>query len=111
MWYFSANSEKWWHGYAKSSLLRRALKQNEYSTEICCCYRHGFVGKANVQGEEQKKLDVLANELFINMLKSSYATCVLVSEENDEIIEVRNVLHRYLLVQVEIVLGTRKETW
>ena len=30
------------------------------------------VGVANVQGEDQKKLDVLANELFINMLKSSF---------------------------------------
>ena len=35
-----------------------------------------------------KKLDVLANDLFINMLKSSYATCLLVSEENDQVIEV-----------------------
>ena len=35
-----------------------------------------------------KKLDVLSNELMINMLKSSYTTCLLVSEENDELIEV-----------------------
>ncbi|KAI4458828.1 fructose-16-bisphosphatase-related [Holotrichia oblita] len=48
----------------------------------------GTVGETNVQGEEVKKLDVLANELFINMLKSSFTTCVLVSEENDNIIEV-----------------------
>lgn len=30
------------------------------------------VGKENIQGEDQKKLDVIANELFINMLKSSF---------------------------------------
>ena len=30
------------------------------------------LGETNVQGEEQKKLDVIANELFINMLKSSF---------------------------------------
>ena len=30
------------------------------------------VGVANVQGEDQKKLDVVANDLFINMLKSSF---------------------------------------
>ena len=35
-----------------------------------------------------KKLDVLSNDLFINMLKSSYTTCVLVSEENETVIEV-----------------------
>ena len=33
-----------------------------------------------IQGEEVKKLDVLANDLFINMLRSSYASCLLVSE-------------------------------
>jgi len=48
----------------------------------------GVDGTTNVQGEEVKKLDVLANELFINMLRSSYATCLLVSEENDNEIEV-----------------------
>ena len=32
------------------------------------------------KGEEVKKLDVLANDLFINMLRSSYASCLLVSE-------------------------------
>ena len=35
------------------------------------------VGVANVQGEDQKKLDVLANDLFINMLKSSYEVSTL----------------------------------
>lgn len=35
-----------------------------------------------------KKLDVLSNEIFINMLKSSYSTCLLVSEENDNVIEI-----------------------
>lgn len=46
------------------------------------------VGVANVQGEDQKKLDVLANELFINMLKSSFEVGVMVSEENEKCIEV-----------------------
>jgi fructose-1,6-bisphosphatase I len=42
----------------------------------------------NVQGEEVKKLDQVANELMINMLKSSCATCLLVSEEDEKAIEV-----------------------
>ena len=41
-----------------------------------------------MQGEEVKKLDVLSNELFINMLKSSFTTCVLVSEEDEQAIVV-----------------------
>lgn len=49
---------------------------------------YGLAGDVNVQGEEVKKLDVLANDLFINMLTSSYTTCLLVSEENKTVIEV-----------------------
>ncbi|CAL8068191.1 unnamed protein product [Calicophoron daubneyi] len=49
---------------------------------------YGLTGTSNVQGEEVKKLDVLANELFVNMLSSSFSTCLLVSEENEEVIVV-----------------------
>lgn len=49
---------------------------------------HGMAGDVNVQGEEVKKLDVLANDLFVNMLSSSFTTCLLVSEENKMVIEV-----------------------
>jgi len=45
----------------------------------------------NVQGEQVKKLDVLSNELFINMLTSSYTCCLLVSEENETVIEVNKI--------------------
>lgn len=48
----------------------------------------GLSGNTNIQGEEVKKLDVIANELFINMLKSSFKTCLLVSEENEDVIHV-----------------------
>ena len=51
-------------------------------------YRHGMAGTSNVQGEDVMKLDVLANDLFINMLRSSYTTALMVSEENENIIEV-----------------------
>ncbi|CAH0559260.1 unnamed protein product [Brassicogethes aeneus] len=48
----------------------------------------GTAGETNVQGEEVKKLDVLANELFINTLKSSLTVGLLVSEENETVIEI-----------------------
>jgi fructose-1,6-bisphosphatase I len=48
----------------------------------------GVEGSTNVQGEDVKKLDVLSNELFINMLQSSYTCCLLVSEENENAIEI-----------------------
>ncbi|KAJ7531811.1 hypothetical protein O6H91_14G059700 [Diphasiastrum complanatum] len=44
----------------------------------------GLAGDTNIQGEEQKKLDVLSNDVFINALKSSGRANVLVSEENEE---------------------------
>lgn len=47
-----------------------------------------MAGSTNVQGEEVKKLDVLSNELFVNMLASSYTVHMLVSEENETVIEV-----------------------
>ncbi|XP_074137775.1 fructose-1,6-bisphosphatase 1 [Sminthopsis crassicaudata] len=43
---------------------------------------YGIAGSTNVTGDQVKKLDVLSNDLVINMLKSSFSSCVLVSEEN-----------------------------
>eukprot|EP00069_Balaena_mysticetus_P018612 bmy_11437T0 len=43
---------------------------------------YGIAGSTNVTGDQVKKLDVLSNDLVINVLKSSFATCVLVSEED-----------------------------
>lgn len=46
----------------------------------------GAAGNTNVQGEDQKKLDVLSNEIMINALRASGKAAVLVSEENDDAI-------------------------
>ncbi|XP_035235755.1 fructose-1,6-bisphosphatase isozyme 2 isoform X1 [Anguilla anguilla] len=46
----------------------------------------GLAGSVNVTGDDVKKLDVLSNDLVINMLRSSYSTCVMVSEENKDAI-------------------------
>lgn len=46
----------------------------------------GEAGEVNVQGEDQKKLDVFADEAFISALQASGEICGLVSEENQEII-------------------------
>ncbi|ORY01213.1 fructose-1,6-bisphosphatase [Basidiobolus meristosporus CBS 931.73] len=49
----------------------------------------GLAGSTNVQGEEVKKLDILANEIFINALNASGKVSVMVSEENDDAIYVQ----------------------
>ncbi|KAL4448247.1 hypothetical protein ABPG75_005466 [Micractinium tetrahymenae] len=44
----------------------------------------GLAGEQNVQGEDQKKLDVISNEVFANCLRSSGRTGVIASEEEDQ---------------------------
>ncbi|MDI3526273.1 MAG: fructose,6-bisphosphatase [Tenuifilum sp.] len=46
----------------------------------------GEAGNINVQGEEQKKLDLLANWQFVQALKNSRECCGVASEEDQEII-------------------------
>lgn len=43
----------------------------------------GLAGEQNVQGEDQKKLDVISNDVFANCLRSSGRTGVIASEEED----------------------------
>ncbi len=50
----------------------------------------GKVGTQNVQGEEQKKLDVYANKIFINALKARNEVCGIASEEEEETIIFEN---------------------
>lgn len=45
---------------------------------------YGLAGDVNSTGDDQKKLDVLSNDMMINALKNSGVCCVLVSEENEE---------------------------
>jgi len=46
----------------------------------------GFEGSTNVQGEDQKKLDVFANKEFIKALRNGGQCCAIASEENEELI-------------------------
>lgn len=44
----------------------------------------GLTGRTNVQGEEVKRMDVFANQVFISVLKQSGLVCRLASEEMDK---------------------------
>lgn len=48
----------------------------------------GAAGETNIQGEDQQKLDVVANEKFIATLKNREIVCGIASEENDDFITV-----------------------
>ena len=46
----------------------------------------GLAGSSNTTGDEQKKLDVIGNDIFIAAMKSSGRVKVLVSEEEEDVI-------------------------
>ena len=47
----------------------------------------GMAGTGNIQGEDQKKLDVIANNIMIDTLKANPAVAGLASEEEDTFVE------------------------
>lgn len=50
----------------------------------------GMYGAQNVQGEEQQKLDVVANIRFIRALRNGGEVCAILSEEEKDIIKLEN---------------------
>jgi fructose-1,6-bisphosphatase I len=50
----------------------------------------GLEGSKNIQGEDQVKLDVFANNHFINALEQGGQCCAIVSEENEDLITFEN---------------------
>ena len=51
----------------------------------------GSVGNENVQGEQQQKLDVIANEVLLRTLGKREGVAVVASEENEEPVLLREV--------------------
>jgi fructose-1,6-bisphosphatase I len=49
----------------------------------------GAAGDTNIQGEDQQKLDVYANEVFIKTLINREIVCGIASEEEDDFISVK----------------------
>lgn len=66
----------------------------------------GLAGKVNVQGEDVKKLDVLANSIFINSMATSGKVSIMVSEENDHIIAVRDSRNAHYCVVFDPLDGS-----
>lgn len=48
----------------------------------------GAAGETNIQGEDQQKLDVMANDTFIRTLTNRNILCGIASEENDDFISI-----------------------
>ncbi|MBX9634074.1 MAG: class 1 fructose-bisphosphatase [Magnetospirillum sp.] len=60
---------------------------------------HGVAGSENIQGEEQKKLDVLANDIFLHMNELGGNYAAMASEELEDVQAVTGTADgRYLLL-------------
>ena len=76
----------------------------------------GAFGQTNVQGEEQQKLDVIANIRFMRALSKGGEVCAIVSEEEDAVIDLKNNSGKYVVaidpldgssnIDVNISIGT-----
>jgi fructose-1,6-bisphosphatase I len=56
----------------------------------------GLVGHVNVQGEEQKQLDIISNDIVVKYLEQNPAVSILVSEELDEPLQMQ-IQGRYVV--------------
>ncbi|MEJ8804202.1 class 1 fructose-bisphosphatase [Pontibacter sp. H249] len=76
----------------------------------------GAYGNQNIQGEEQQKLDVIANIRFIRALRNGGEVCAIISEEEEEIIQTGNTKGKYVVaidpldgssnIDVNVSIGT-----
>lgn len=76
----------------------------------------GAYGNQNVQGEEQQKLDVIANIRFIRALRNGGEVCAVISEEEESIIQTGNTKGKYIVaidpldgssnIDVNVSIGT-----
>ncbi|UPK97041.1 hypothetical protein LCI18_007976 [Fusarium solani-melongenae] len=66
----------------------------------------GLAGSSNITGDDQKKLDVISNDLFIEAMRSSGKCSLLVSEEEDEIIYFRDAKDAHYAVACDPIDGS-----
>jgi len=68
----------------------------------------GEMGSTNVQGEDQKKLDVIANDLFIRALRAGEKCCGVASEELDDFVAFgrKGMSHGHYVVCIDPLDGS-----
>ena len=57
----------------------------------------GSAGAENIQGEDQQKLDVIANTRFARALRLGGKVCCIISEEEDELFHTGNEQAKYVI--------------
>jgi fructose-1,6-bisphosphatase I len=76
----------------------------------------GTMGSQNVQGEDQQRLDVVANIRFIRALRNGGEVCTIISEEEEDMIQTGNPMGKYIVamdpldgssnIDVNVSIGT-----
>lgn len=66
----------------------------------------GNHGATNIQGEEQKKLDVIANDVFIAAISRSGEVCMIISEEMDDVYYVEGAENEKYIVAMDPLDGS-----
>jgi fructose-1,6-bisphosphatase I len=76
----------------------------------------GEIGEQNIQGENQQKLDVIADIRFTRALRNGGEVCALISEEDEEVVELGNPFGKYVVaidpldgssnIDVNVSIGT-----
>jgi fructose-1,6-bisphosphatase I len=66
----------------------------------------GNHGATNIQGEEQKKLDVIANDTFVSFLEKTGAICAIISEEEDDIHWCKNASDASYILSIDPLDGS-----
>lgn len=89
--FFLLEQHKHKHATGELTQLLTAITTACKAIESACrkagiAHLHGLAGKQNTTGDDQKKLDIISNKCFVNMIKESYTSCLLVSEEDEQII-------------------------
>ena len=69
----------------------------------------GLAGEQNVQGEDQKKLDVISNDVFCDTLRLSGRTGVIASEEEDVPVAVEETYGGNSVSYTHLTLPTNRE--
>ncbi|KAK4133623.1 inositol phosphatase [Trichocladium antarcticum] len=66
----------------------------------------GLAGSSNTTGDDQKKLDVISNDLFIEAMRSSGKCSLLVSEEEENVIFFKDSQHARYAVACDPIDGS-----
>ncbi|MBF0281271.1 MAG: fructose-1,6-bisphosphatase [Zetaproteobacteria bacterium] len=66
----------------------------------------GVAGSENIQGEQQQKLDVLSDEIFLEEMKSTGFVCAVGSEEQEELLVINEYASADWVVLVDPLDGS-----